>query len=118
MTSVILPLTSDAVNSIVEGHQISQAQTVLGETVLAVSDHLLVSHVPEHSFQKDQFHDLPRYRVRLTGLFFLRSSFLSFLKMGVIVLFFQSLRISSDSHDFSDTMESALETVSAGFFKS
>ena len=82
MTSVNLPLSSDAVTSIVEGHQISQAQTVLGETVLAVSDHLLVSHVPEHSFQKDQFHDLPRYRVRLTGLFFSEVFLSVFLKDG------------------------------------
>ena len=31
-------------HSIIEGHQISQVRSVLGEVMLAVSDHLLISH--------------------------------------------------------------------------
>jgi len=33
-------------HSIIEGHQIGQARFALGEAVLAVMDHLLISHVP------------------------------------------------------------------------
>ena len=31
-------------HSIVEGHQIGQAQSTLGEVMLSVSDHLFISH--------------------------------------------------------------------------
>ena len=33
-------------HSIIEGHQVSQEQLSLGEAMLAVSDHLLIPHVP------------------------------------------------------------------------
>ena len=33
-------------HSIIEGHQIGQAQSALGEAMLAVSNHLFVSYVP------------------------------------------------------------------------
>ena len=49
-------------HSIVEGHQIGEAQSTLGETMLAVSDHL-ISHVPQYLFQEDLLHDLPKHRV-------------------------------------------------------
>jgi len=52
----------------------------------------------------------PGTEVKLTSLYFPRSSFLPFLKMGVMFLFFQSLRASPDSHDFSILMVSGLAT--------
>ena len=33
-------------HSIIEGHQIDQAQSALGEAMLAVSNHLFISYVP------------------------------------------------------------------------
>jgi len=33
-------------HSIIEGHQIGQARSALGEAMLAVSDHLFISYVP------------------------------------------------------------------------
>jgi len=48
----------------------------------------------------------PGTEVRHTGLYFHRSSFLPFLKMGVTFPFFQSLETSPDSCDFSNMMES------------
>jgi len=44
-----------------EGHQIGEAQYSPDEAVLAVSDHLLVSHMPSCIFQKDLIHDLHRH---------------------------------------------------------
>ena len=43
-------------HSIIEGHQIGQAKSALGEAMLTVSDHLFVSYV------------VPGPEVRLTGL--------------------------------------------------
>ena len=43
----------------------------------------------------------PGTDVRLVGLWFPGSSFLPFLKMGVMFLFFQSPGTSPDSHDLT-----------------
>ncbi|GAB0190293.1 exostosin-2 [Grus japonensis] len=48
-------------NPIIEGHQIYQARFALSEAVLAVTSHLLVLHVPEHSLQEGLLHDLARH---------------------------------------------------------
>ena len=52
----------------------------------------------------------PRTDVRLISLQYLGSSFLLFLKMGVMFPFYQSLGTSPDSHRFSNMMESSLAT--------
>jgi len=51
--------------SITEGCQIVQAQSALDETMLAVSDLLLVPHVVWHIFQEDLLQDLPRHRAEV-----------------------------------------------------
>jgi len=37
-------------HSITEGHQVGQTRPSLGEAVVAVSDHLLIPHVPQYVF--------------------------------------------------------------------
>ncbi|NXV23071.1 ATS6 metalloproteinase, partial [Cepphus grylle] len=49
-------------NPVVEGHQICQAQFAVSEAMLAVTSHLLIVHVPQHSFLKDLLHELARHR--------------------------------------------------------
>ena len=41
---------------------VCQARFALSEAMLAVTSHLLVLHVPEHSFQEDLLYDLARHR--------------------------------------------------------
>ncbi|GAB0189266.1 mitochondrial enolase superfamily member 1 [Grus japonensis] len=50
-------------NAIIEGHHVCQARFALSEAMLAVTNRLLIFHVPEHSFQEDLLHDLARHRV-------------------------------------------------------
>jgi len=47
MTSVALPLSTCAFTPSQKAAQIDQAQSALGEAVLAVSDHLLILHKVE-----------------------------------------------------------------------
>lgn len=49
-------------NCIVEGHKICQAKFTLSEAVLAVTNHLLIFHVPYQSFWEDLLHDLNGHR--------------------------------------------------------
>ena len=49
-------------HSITEGHQVGQTRPSLGEAVLAVSDHLLIPHVPRYVFQGVLFHDFLRHK--------------------------------------------------------
>lgn len=70
-----------------------------------------MSHV--HLFQEDLLHDLPSHRHEAHQAVVARPSFLPFLNMGMMFLFFQSPGTSPDSYDFSDMMESGLATTSA-----
>ena len=47
MTAAALPLSADVIMSpsIIEGHQVGQARSALGEAVQAVPDQLLIPHV-------------------------------------------------------------------------
>lgn len=44
--------------SIVDGHQITQAHFSLRETILGVSNHLSGIHMPWHNFHKSLYHDI------------------------------------------------------------
>lgn len=46
MTSVAVPLTTDGVNSIIQGHYAGQAALAICEAILAVLNHLSALHVP------------------------------------------------------------------------
>ena len=59
----------------------------------------------------------PDTETRLTSLWVLGSSFLPFLKLGVMFPFSQSLESSLDSHDFLNIMESVLVSTSANSFR-
>lgn len=81
----------------------------------AVSNHLHLQYAltqtltsPWHRGEADMYSKANRF----SG-----SSILPFLKMLVRFLFFQSLRTSPDSRDFSNIMESSLETASANSFR-
>jgi len=81
----------------------------LGEGLLAVSEHLLVFHVP--SLRRICSMIFLGTDLRLTGQWFSRSFFLPFLKMEVMFPFFSSLESSTGSHNFSNMMESGLATT-------
>jgi len=49
-------------NPITEGHHTCQALLALGEAMLAVTNHLLIFHVPLHSFQEYLLQDLAGHR--------------------------------------------------------
>jgi len=57
----------------------------------------------------------PSTEVRLTGQQFSGSSFLSFLKMGATIPFFQNPGISPACHDFSNIIKSGLGLLGTGF---
>lgn len=65
-------------HSVVESHQVGQAELALGETMLAVPNHLTLFRVPQ---QSSCSMILPGTGVRITGRLFPGSSFLPFLKM-------------------------------------
>ena len=46
------------IHSIIEGHQISQAQSALGGAILAGSSHLPVFHMFQYTFPENLFYDL------------------------------------------------------------
>lgn len=61
MTSVAPPGTTSTVTPIV-GHQVAQAPSALGEAMLAVSHHFLISHESQHLFWEHPLQDLPGLR--------------------------------------------------------
>ena len=60
MTSVddITSFVHQCYHSIIEGHHIGQALSSLGEAMLAVLDHMLISHVIKHVNQEDLIHHI------------------------------------------------------------
>lgn len=57
---------------IIKGHQIHQTGFSLNEAMLAVINHLLIFHVPQHSFQEDFIHDYAEHRRETSGLVMLQ----------------------------------------------
>ena len=100
-------------NPLVELHQFCQAQFALSEAMLAVTNVLLVFHVPQHSFQEDPLHDLARHRGETDWPVVPWVFFFSLFKNGGYISPFQSAGTSPDCHDFSNTMDSGLATSSA-----
>jgi len=76
-------------NPIVEGHLICQAPFVRSEAMLAVINHLLILHVPYHSFQEDMLHDLDRHRGETDWPVVPRVFHFTVLKTGVMFPLFQ-----------------------------
>ena len=108
-------LTHQCCNPVVEGHQICQARFACSEAMLAVTNHFFVSKCLGIVSRRISSMILLGTEGRLTALYFPGSSFLPFLKMGVMFPLFQSVGTSLDCNDFSNMMDSGLATSSASW---
>ena len=107
MTSVTLPLSTDAVTP-------SQKATrlVKQDLLLVLLYLLLVFQVPYHSFQEDMFHYLPWQRGETDRSVVLSVIFFTLFKNGFdVTFFFQSPGTLPDCHKFSNIREVGLVTT-------
>lgn len=89
MISVALSLSINAVALFQKVTKLVQARFALCEAMLCVTNHVLIFHMPLHSFQEYLLHDLAGHRCEIDWPIVPQSFFFSpFLKMGVMFIFF------------------------------
>lgn len=93
-----------------EAYQVGQVWLFLGESYLTAPDDFLLFHMPGNARISCSI-TFPGIKVSLTGLYFLWSSFLLFLKIGVTFAFVQSLGTSPNNK--AKIIESGLTITSA-----
>ena len=102
------PLIHQASQFTVEGYQVGQAWLSLCNNLCWLLLITLSVRCPAMVSRKICSITFPGTELRLTSLSLPRSSFLPFLKTGVMFAFFQSSKISLDHHDLSKTMKNDL----------
>lgn len=65
----------------------------------AVTNYIIYLAVPNNCFEEDLFHNLPRNRDETVLCTVLWISFLSLLKVGILISFLQLLKISHNHHN-------------------
>lgn len=98
---------------IVQSNPLSSQDPLNWYTLFFISDELRISGKFTPLFE-DPVPDLLRHRNKAYQPIITVSTFLSFLKMQVMLPFFHSSEISSDSHSFTNMMESS---SAARFFR-
>lgn len=98
MILLALPLFRNAVTPLLKA-MITQTWFALGETILALSNHLSVFHRFQHVFQDDLFHGVTGSKDEHCWSVVPRVLLIIFLKICAIFCFLQSVGLPPDCHD-------------------